>query len=165
MPASRSAADRSSAPISTRTSWTWCRAEQVEGLYGCLDYYQTISDPFSKKLLDRYNTLFPAAISSPAAAPVRASTAAMKLWEAAVTEAGSLRQDDVIEALDHARIAEGPGGPAEMVPGQHHVRMNMYIAQANNGKFKIVKNLGAIDPNEAMVPTDHTVPLRAAAGR
>ena len=77
----------------------------------------------------------------------------MKLWEAAVKEAGSLRQEDVIAALDHAKIAEGPGGPAEMVPGQHHVRMNMYIAQAKNGRFEIVKNLGAIDPNEATVPS------------
>jgi branched-chain amino acid transport system substrate-binding protein len=34
-------------------------------------------------------------------------------------------QDDVIKVLDHAKIAEGPGGPAEMVPGQHHVRINM----------------------------------------
>ncbi len=39
-----------------------------------------------------------------------------------------------------------------MVPGQHHVRMNMYIAQAKNGRFEIVKSLGAIDPNEAAVP-------------
>jgi branched-chain amino acid transport system substrate-binding protein len=38
-----------------------------------------------------------------------------------------------------------------MVPGQHHVRMNMYIAQANNGQFKIVKHLGAIDPKEPVV--------------
>ena len=72
----------------------------------------------------------------------------LKLWEAAVREAGSLDQEDVIKALDHATIAEGPGGPAEMVPGQHHVRMNMYIAQARNGQFKVVKNLGTIDPNE-----------------
>ena len=63
-------------------------------------------------------------------------------------EAGSLKQEDVIKALDHARIDEGPGGAAEMVPGQHHVRMNMYIAQAKNGQFKIVKNLGVIDPKE-----------------
>ena len=66
----------------------------------------------------------------------------MKLWAAAVTEAGSLRQEEVIAALDHARIAEGPGGPAEMVPGQHHVRMSMYIAQAKNGRFEIVESLG-----------------------
>ena len=63
-------------------------------------------------------------------------------------EAGSLKQDEVIRALDHAKIAQGPGGPAEMVPGQHHVRMNMYIAQAKNGSFEIVKSLGVIDPNE-----------------
>ena len=60
----------------------------------------------------------------------------LKLWEAAVREAGSLTQEDVIKALDHAKIAQGPGGPAEMVPGQHHVRMNMYIAQAKGGKFE-----------------------------
>jgi branched-chain amino acid transport system substrate-binding protein len=77
----------------------------------------------------------------------------MKLWAAAVNEAGSLRQEDVIAALDHARIAEGPGGPAEMVPGQHHVRMNIYIAQAKSGRFEIVESLGAIDPDEAMVPS------------
>ena len=72
----------------------------------------------------------------------------LKLWAAAVKEAGSLKQEGVIKALDHAKIAEGPGGPAEMVPGQHHVRMNMYIAQAKNGNFKIVESLGIIDPKE-----------------
>ncbi len=28
--------------------------------------------------------------------------------------------------------------------------MNMYIAQANSGKFKIVKSLGVIEPKECM---------------
>jgi branched-chain amino acid transport system substrate-binding protein len=54
----------------------------------------------------------------------------------------------VIAALDHAKVTQGPGGSAEMVPGQHHVRMNMYIAQARDGKFKVVKNLGMIEPNK-----------------
>ena len=70
-----------------------------------------------------------------------------------MTEAGSLEQEDVIAALDHAEIAEGPGGPAAMVPGQHHLRMNMYIAQARGGRFEIVENLGAIDPQERLVET------------
>ena len=39
-----------------------------------------------------------------------------------------------------------------MVPGQHHVRMNMYIGQANGGAFDVVETLGAIDPNENMQP-------------
>ena len=77
----------------------------------------------------------------------------LRLWAAAVTEAGSLEQADVIAALDHAQIAEGPGGPAAMVPGQHHVRMNMYIAQARDGRFEVVESLGAIDPQERLVGT------------
>src|SRR2546423_9068858 len=76
---------------------------------------------------------------------------ALKLWEAAVHEAGSLNQEDIVDALDHARIAHGPGGPAEMVPGQHHVRMNMYIARSEGGTFKVVKNLGHVDPKEGEV--------------
>jgi branched-chain amino acid transport system substrate-binding protein len=68
-----------------------------------------------------------------------------------VTEAGSLDQDDVIAALDHARIAEGPGGPAAMVPGQHHARMQMYIGRARDGRFEVAESLGAIDPQERAV--------------
>jgi len=73
------------------------------------------------------------------------------MWAAAVTEAGSLNQDEVIAALDHASISEGPGGPAEMVPGEHHVRMDMYIARSEGGIFKVVENLGCIDPQERQV--------------
>lgn len=57
----------------------------------------------------------------------------------------------MIRALDHAKIADGPGGPAAMVAGQHHVRLNMYVAQVSNGEFQVIKSLGAIDPNECMV--------------
>jgi branched-chain amino acid transport system substrate-binding protein len=121
---------------------------QVDGLYGCLDYYQTVSDPFSRQLLDRYNTLYPAGPKLTAGSAATGMYRGLKLWEAAVKEAGSLKQDDVIAALDHATIAEGPGGPAQMVPGQHHVRMNMYIAQARNGIFEIQKSLGVVDPKE-----------------
>jgi len=122
----------------------------VEGLYSCLDYYQNVSDPFSKQLINQYDKLYPGDAKFTAGSACSGLYRGLKLWEAAVKEAGSLKQGDVIKALDHAKIAEGPGGPAEMVPGQHHVRMNMYIAQANNGNFKIVKSLGAIDPKECM---------------
>jgi ABC-type branched-subunit amino acid transport system substrate-binding protein len=123
-------------------------AAHVEGLYGCLDYYQEVSDPFSKGLIDQYDRLFTGSAKFTAGSACSGMYRGLRLWEAAVTEAGSLEQEDVIKALDHAKIADGPGGPAEMVPGQHHVRMNMYIAQANDGDFKVVKDLGPIDPKE-----------------
>jgi branched-chain amino acid transport system substrate-binding protein len=38
-----------------------------------------------------------------------------------------------------------------VVPGEHHVRMNMYIAQVRNGRFQVAEELGAIDPHEQRV--------------
>ena len=126
-------------------------AAHVEGLYSCLDYYQAVSDPFSKKLLNQYDKLYPGAAKFTAGSACSGLYRGLRLWEAAVREAGSLSQEDVVKALDHAKIVEGPGGSAEMVPGQHHVRMNMYIAQAKNGSFEIVKSLGMMDPKEQNV--------------
>jgi len=126
-------------------------AEHVEGLYGCLDYYRDVDDPFSIELLHRYEGRYPGSAMFTAGSACTGTYRALKLWEAAVNEAGSLEQEDVIAALDHARIEKGPGGPAEMVPGQHHVRMNMYIARSDGGTFKVVKNLGHIDPKECEV--------------
>jgi len=127
-------------------------AEHVEGLYSCLDYYQSVEDPFSKHLLARYEALFPGDAKFTAGSACTGLYRGLMLWAAAVREAGTLAQDAVLEALDHARITAGPGGPAAMVPGQHHLSMNMYIAQAVGGRFRIVKNLGAIEPKEATVP-------------
>jgi hypothetical protein len=75
----------------------------------------------------------------------------LKVAALEIREAGTLAQDEVVAALEHAKIAEGPWGPAAMIPCQHHVRMNMYIAQARSGKFQVIESLGAIDPKEAHV--------------
>jgi branched-chain amino acid transport system substrate-binding protein len=125
--------------------------DHVEGLYGCLDYYQAVGDPFSRKLLEQYDTLYPGDAKFTGGSACSGLYRGLRLWAAAVTEAGSLTQEDVIAALDHARIDDGPGGPAAMVPGQHHLRLNMYIAQARSGRFEIVESLGAIDPQERPV--------------
>ena len=127
----------------------------VDGVYGCLDYYQSVTDPFSVELLNQYNKLYPNSSLFTAGSAATGMYRGLKFWEAAVKEAGSLNQEAVVKALDHARIAAGPGGPAEMVPGQHHARMNMYIGQASNGTFKVVKNLGMVEPKESVVSPRH----------
>jgi ABC-type branched-subunit amino acid transport system substrate-binding protein len=126
-------------------------SEQIEGLYSCLDYYQELDDPFGRALLRRYQDRFPGSAMFTAGSGCTGHYRAIKMWEAAVNEAGTVERDAVIRALDHARISDGPGGPAEMMPGQHHVRMPMYIAQAQGGRFKVVKNLGPIDPREPVL--------------
>lgn len=112
-------------------------------------------DPFNVEPLNQYNKLYPGSSMFTAGSASTGMYRGLKLWEAAVKEAGSLNQEAVIKALDHAKIAAGPGGPAEMVPGQHHARLNMYIAQASNGIFNVVKNLGVIEPNESVVSARH----------
>ncbi len=138
-------------------------AEQVEGLYSCLDYYQSVEDSFSRALLDRYNRKFPGSAQFTAGSACTGLYRGIRLWAAAVAEAGALDQAATIEALDHAKIAEGPGGPAEMAPGQHHVRMNMYIAQARNGRFEVVRNLGPIEPGEKLVTATSAASLASVA--
>src|SRR4051812_41599699 len=128
-------------------------AAHVEGLYGCLDYYQAVEDPFSRDLLEQYDALYPGDAAFTGGSGCSGLYRGLRLWAGAVAEAGSLRQEDVIAALDHAELAEGPGGPAAVVPGQHHLRMNMYIAQARGGRFEIVRDLGPIDPQERLVAT------------
>ena len=128
-------------------------AELVEGLYSCLDYYQDAADPFSRDLLDKYNRRFPGGPKFAAGSACTGLYRGLRLWQAAVNEAGSLKRDDVVAALDHAQITDGPGGPAQMVPGQHHLRMNMYIGQAENGRFRTVERLGVIDPQERSLAT------------
>ena len=122
-------------------------------MYSCLDYYHAVSDPFSRRLLAQYDALYPGDAKFSGGSGSSGLYRGLQLWAAAVEEAGSLEQEDVIAALDHAQIAEGPGGPAAMVPGQHHVRMSMYIAQARDGRFEIVESLGAMDPQERLVDT------------
>jgi ABC-type branched-subunit amino acid transport system substrate-binding protein len=126
-------------------------AAHVEGLYGCLDYYQAVDDPFSRKLLEQYDALYPGDAAFTGGSGCSGLYRGLRLWAGAVAEAGSLRQEDVIAALDHAELVEAPGGPAAVVPGQHHLRMNMYIAQARGGRFEIVRDLGPIDPQERLV--------------
>jgi branched-chain amino acid transport system substrate-binding protein len=127
--------------------------EHIEGLYGCIDYYQSVDDRFSQQLLDRYIARFPDGPQFSAGSGSTGMYRGLKLWEAAVTEAGSLEQAAVVAALDHAKITDGPGGPAEMVPGQHHVRMNMYIAEVRAGTLEVVETLGAIEPKEHVPQT------------
>ena len=87
-------------------------AAHVEGLYGCLDYYQAVGDPFSRKLLEQYDALYPGDAKFTGGSACSGLYRGLRLWAGAVTEAGSLHQEDVIAALDHAELAEGPGGPA-----------------------------------------------------
>lgn len=124
---------------------------EAEGMASCLDYFRGVDDAFSHRLHEKYSKLFGDTNPLSAAGGSTGVYRAIKLWESAVKESGSIKRDDVAKALDHARIAEGPGGGCEMVPGTRHVRMNMYVAVAKNGKFEVVdRSNGPVAPQECL---------------
>ena len=139
------------ASTTTRIRSTSTRRHEIEGLASCLDYFKALTpeDPFSAKLQADYDKQFPGTFLFTAGSAATGMYRGLKLWEAAVKEAGKVDRDAVAAALDHAKIAEGPGGPAEMVPGKRHCKMNMYIAVAKGGKYEIVaRSAGLVDPKE-----------------
>jgi branched-chain amino acid transport system substrate-binding protein len=124
-------------------------AHEFEGLASCLDYFRAINDPFSAKLQAEYDKLYPGTVLFTAGSAATGMYRGLKLWEVAVNKAKKLDRESVAAALDSARIAEGPGGGAEMVPGKRHCKMQMYIAVAKNGKYEVVeRSKGLVDPKE-----------------
>ncbi|WP_434733034.1 substrate-binding protein [Rhizobium sp. YTUHZ044] len=126
-------------------------AHEIDGLASSLDYYSalTAEDSISARIQGNYEKQFTNQFRFSAGSAATGAYRGLKLWEAAVKEAGTPERDAVAAALDHAKIAEGPGGPAEMVPGKHHCKMNMYIGVAKGGKYEIVsRSAGLVDPKE-----------------
>jgi branched-chain amino acid transport system substrate-binding protein len=128
--------------------------QEMDGLYSCLDYFQAVDDPFSRQLQEGYAKKFPGTkYLFTAGSASTGMYRGIKLYEAAVKETGGkLGREEVAAALDHAKIADGPGGGAEMVPGKMHCRMNMYIAvcKVEGGKphYDVIRRYDMVDPKE-----------------
>jgi ABC-type branched-subunit amino acid transport system substrate-binding protein len=129
-------------------------AEEMDGLYSCLDYFQSYKDPFSEALQERYKKRFPGTQYQFTAGSAGTGVyRGIKFYEAAVKETkGDLSRDAVSAAMDHAKLAEGPGGGAAMVPGKMHCKMNMYIAQCkaegNKTHYDVIAKYDQVDPKE-----------------
>lgn len=128
--------------------------QEMDGLYSCLDYFQAVDDPFSRELQEGYAKKFPGTkYLFTAGSASTGMYRGIKLYEAAVRETGGkLGREEVAAALDHAKIAQGPGGGAEMVPGKMHCRMNMYVAvckvEAGKPRYDVISRHDMVDPKE-----------------
>ncbi|HJQ58559.1 MAG TPA: substrate-binding protein [Vineibacter sp.] len=129
-------------------------AREMEGLYSCLDYFLSVNDPFGNKLQEDYAKKFPGTKY-----PFTAGSAAtgmyrgVKFYEAAVKATnGDLKREAVSAAMDKAKLADGPGGGAEMVPGKWHCKMNMYVAQCKvdgeKTRYEVISKANMVDPKE-----------------
>jgi branched-chain amino acid transport system substrate-binding protein len=124
-------------------------AHEIEGLASCLDYFRSVGDSGGTRIQEEYGKRYPGSVLFTAGSGATGMYRGLKLWEAAVKESKSVKREEVAASLDHAKIADGPGGGCEVVPGTRHLRMNMYTAVAKGGKFNVVeKSSGAVMPGE-----------------
>lgn len=125
-------------------------ARELEGVYSCLDMFHTVDDAFTQKLLADYATMFPdTKYSFSAGSAASGMYRGIKLYEQAIIATnGDLARDATSEAMHTVAIAEGPGGPSKMIPGTGHADMNMYVAQANGGKWDILSSDVGVPPEE-----------------
>jgi ABC-type branched-subunit amino acid transport system substrate-binding protein len=129
-------------------------AQEMDGLYSCLDYFQAVDDPFSKKLQEDYaakfpGTKFPFTAGSGSTGMYRG----IKFYEAGVKGTnGDLAREAVSAVMDKAKLADGPGGGAEMVPGKMHCKMNMYVAvckvEGGKARYDVISKASMVDPKE-----------------
>jgi branched-chain amino acid transport system substrate-binding protein len=123
---------------------------ELEGVYSCVDMFHTVEDPFTQQLIADYNAMFPdTQYLFTAGTAATGMYRGVKLYEQAVmATGGDLDRDAVSEAMQTAAIAQGPGGPARMIPGTGHCEMNMYIAQSKGGVWDIISAESAVPPQE-----------------
>ena len=71
------------------------QAAEIEGLASCLDYFKALTpeDPFSAKLQATYEKQFPGTFLFAAGSAATGTYRGLKLWEAAVKEAGKVDRD------------------------------------------------------------------------
>ena len=93
---------------------------EMEGLASCLDYFRAVTndDPVSARIQAEYDKEFPGKVLFAAGSDATGMYRGIMLSAAAVKEAKSVDRAAVAAALDHAKIAEGPGGPTEMIPSK-----------------------------------------------
>ncbi len=123
---------------------------EMEGLATCLDYFQALDDPFGKALVAKYNARFPGSqYRFVAGSAATGMWRGLKLYEQAVKATnGDTAREAVAKAYDSAKITDGPGGGAAMVPGKYHCSMNMYIATAKDGAYQVQEKFDQMDPKE-----------------
>jgi ABC-type branched-subunit amino acid transport system substrate-binding protein len=120
--------------------------KQAQGLIGAQDFFQGISDEFSKQKFAEFTQKYPkapfgSALNSPA------WYRGIYLWKAAVEKAGSTDLAKVNEAMDSVSADKLIGGPAKMVPGTRHCELTLFLGEMQgDGSVKVLDDLGAQPP-------------------
>ena len=107
-----------------------------------------MESPENEFIRDAYYDIDPETKVS-AGTQANATWRALQLYEQAIIKTnGDLRTDAIAEALPGSRTIWNAGGPAEMI--KNHCKMNMYLAENQGGKMKVISKNEMVDPRECI---------------
>lgn len=118
--------------------------EVSEGIVTVKNYYDELETPASLAFLERFKKRF--SDYSYVGSLGMADYQGLYLWAEAVRKAGSTDRQKVIEAFEDGISIEGPSGVLTSHPRTHYCTMDMYLAQIENSRFKVLETWAQVPP-------------------
>ncbi len=126
--------------------WIAGGGADVDGVYACMDYFDSVTDPVSTKIRDQYYEEFGTTYPISSAGSATGVYRGIMLWADAVEKAGVTDPVEVAKTMDSASTDDSPGGPAEMVAGTHNAKLQSYIGRLTANGVVIEKTIAPVDP-------------------
>jgi urea transport system substrate-binding protein len=118
----------------------------AEGVYYTGDYFTGIDNPENKRFLEAMKKKFGTELKTPNSLSQQEYDG-VHAYAMAVEKAGTTDAEAILKVLPTA-VFKGPRGPIQMNK-QHHAPLPIYLAQVQaDGKTKVLKNYGLIDPGD-----------------
>jgi ABC-type branched-subunit amino acid transport system substrate-binding protein len=115
----------------------------AEGVYGLYGYFNGLESEANQQYLKDYEAKF-GADAAEQTTLAEATYDGIMAWAEAVRQAETTEADAVIEALENVEL-EVPRGSIAQDPESHHVAQQMYLVEAKDGVYKLVKDYGQIE--------------------
>ncbi len=132
---------------------TLVSAEEANGMLVSFSYFEEIDTPENAAFVDTLRAN--AEIEIPYVAEVTArSYEGVHLWAEGVRKAGTVERSAVIEALRSPVSFNGPSGTVTIEPKTNHLVQNIYIAEVQDQKLKILESFPAQPPSDTLLVCD-----------
>ena len=115
-----------------------------EGTTVCFGYFENLQSPANQAFLAGFNKVNTTGV--PATTITARGYALLQMYAKAVQTAGTTNAQAVEKAMGGLTVTDTPVGPLTMSAYDHHCAAHMYIAVVHNGQFKVVDDLGVVQP-------------------
>ncbi len=121
--------------------------EEANGIVVAYNYFQEIDTPANKAFVDRFHKRFGA--DYPYITGLAVGTyQGFYLWAEAVKQAKSIDRMKVIETLEKGLSIDAPSGKVTIDPPTHHCILDIYMAEVENKKCKVLASFPQQKPTD-----------------